>query len=708
MLNQKNQARLDELKQKFEEISNKISDGIPLNEDFSDKCRSDWKRDHNEVMRRFKLFNSDKIFIVATGMLKAGKSTLVNLLARNENASPIGFGVDTTRRPALIMMVEDKDHDSESGIYVYKQQPVEHKPTDANANDEEKKNQYENEEYEGRNLQLKTIVDYIRGMNKLPSGVETSPIPLNQENLRKTLCEGNSDVIDQEPLLVVVKLPYNEESKLFKENNCVIFDMPGQDSDDARVSKDSRAYKAIFDECDLVLFIQSDVAPLNGTACDYLKEIGETRDGCTYRLVQNRMNARYWRRPDVLEDELREHEGIARRNFVKKLNTYKVTEDKLISWSANLGQAYDALFKRNELITTNDSIDEAALKLMESSKFFADDENQTGLEYHMCDDIKRNGEARRTQHCKDTLYNALVLSCRNIQDMIEDLDQKKQDKGTTLSSLSEQLNKIQNIQGQGGSFRGITFKASKKLEATLESEMRKQFDKVRDKPEFAELFPKNDKAFPKVKGSDFKAFSVSCDTNARTAVQNTIREAYLEDVSIGVDENNTERNALDVLNDKIMEINTTSNDFIPQIPLIHKESKKIGSCCMDVSWQPTQFDIREKYGKTFFHPIAGKEKPLDGLESSDIEGDSGTYGLIVQNYLRQVNDTVLNLIMRDVIEETLRLHIADCMKDKEDEKKIGMNKLSAEQSQLEEGKKVLEGAKEELLELAKDVKRIEL
>ncbi|MCR5623198.1 MAG: hypothetical protein K6G18_15260 [Treponema sp.] len=340
-----------------------------------------------------------------------------------------------------------------------------------------------------------------------------------------------------------------------------------------------------------------------------------------------------------------------------------------------------------------------------SSEFFAHDENQTGLEYHKCDDIKRkNG----MQHCKDAFSNALLQSCKHIQRMIESLGKEKHDKRAALTSLSGQLDKLRTIQSQGGSFRDITFKASKKLEAKLKSEMRKQFDKVRDKAEFAELFPRNDKAFPKVKGSEFKAFSVSCDTNARDAVQNAIREAYLEDVSIGVDENNTGRNALDVLNDRIREINDTSKDFIPQIPLIHKEAKKIGSCCMDVSWQPTQFYIRKKYGKTLFHPFAGKEKPLDGLGSSDIEGDSGTYGLIVQNYLQQVNDTVLNLIMRDVLEKTLRLHIADCMKDKEYEMKNSMNKLIAEQTQLEEGKKVLDEAKDELLELAKDVKRIEL
>ena len=47
-------------------------------------------------------FGSEYFVVSGIGMLKSGKSTLVNLLARNRNASPTGFGFDTTLRPALI------------------------------------------------------------------------------------------------------------------------------------------------------------------------------------------------------------------------------------------------------------------------------------------------------------------------------------------------------------------------------------------------------------------------------------------------------------------------------------------------------------------------------------------------------------------------------------------------------------------------------
>ena len=53
-------------------------------------------------------FESQKFVITCIGMLKAGKSTLVNLFSRNKLASPTGFGVDTTLRPALITYTEAK------------------------------------------------------------------------------------------------------------------------------------------------------------------------------------------------------------------------------------------------------------------------------------------------------------------------------------------------------------------------------------------------------------------------------------------------------------------------------------------------------------------------------------------------------------------------------------------------------------------------
>ena len=110
---------IDEELGKFKEEFVQISKSISENNRLSQKSKKDWQKQQEKIERRFDLFKTDLLFIVATGMLKAGKSTFVNLLSRNENASPIGFGVDTTLRPALIKMA-GKDSGSHGGIYIYK------------------------------------------------------------------------------------------------------------------------------------------------------------------------------------------------------------------------------------------------------------------------------------------------------------------------------------------------------------------------------------------------------------------------------------------------------------------------------------------------------------------------------------------------------------------------------------------------------------
>ena len=60
----------------------------------------------DSAIRAIDQFKSGIELISCIGMLKAGKSTLINMLARSRSASPIGFGQDTTLRPAVIRMAE--------------------------------------------------------------------------------------------------------------------------------------------------------------------------------------------------------------------------------------------------------------------------------------------------------------------------------------------------------------------------------------------------------------------------------------------------------------------------------------------------------------------------------------------------------------------------------------------------------------------------
>ena len=74
------------------------SEGSKLLSAFDDKL----KRSRRE-------FDAILFFTVCFGILKSGKSTLVNLLAGHEEASPTRFGQDTTIRPCILMAGEEDE-----------------------------------------------------------------------------------------------------------------------------------------------------------------------------------------------------------------------------------------------------------------------------------------------------------------------------------------------------------------------------------------------------------------------------------------------------------------------------------------------------------------------------------------------------------------------------------------------------------------------
>ena len=91
---------------RLQQLKNSISF---LQEEEGRKFEAELFKIHKSFDRELSQFKSSTPIIITTGMLKAGKSTLVNLLARTTLASPTGYGIDTTLRPALIRMSEQHD-----------------------------------------------------------------------------------------------------------------------------------------------------------------------------------------------------------------------------------------------------------------------------------------------------------------------------------------------------------------------------------------------------------------------------------------------------------------------------------------------------------------------------------------------------------------------------------------------------------------------
>lgn len=377
-----------EVGESFPEVSNLINKGNRL------------------ISRSVRQFESASIIIIAAGMLKSGKSTLVNLLSRSSLASPVGFGIDTTKRAALIRLSPDKN-DTIGTIDVYNRLKTAAEGERAAGEEEER---------------WLAILDHLRDLDSKQT-IHPHTVPLTAENLSKAVVsspyEPGQDVLDGEPLLVVINVPENKEhpSKILQEG-CMLLDMPGLDSGEADICKTGGSYLSAIGECDMLLFVQSSVAPLNEKAIAYLKEIRKSRSTATYRVIQNRMEAAHWETKSSVQKAQLRCSTYAEEKFREMDSDIKID-------NVNLGMAYFSIFGRKENMAAQSLlIDDAPLsreKLYHASGYFS------GVEQKLLKDMQENSSLSRYLHCQEQL----VKTIRDVRDRLDkccsELEQKEKD-----------------------------------------------------------------------------------------------------------------------------------------------------------------------------------------------------------------------------------------------------------------------------------------
>lgn len=252
--------------------------------------------------RAEKEFKANLFFILMFGPLKAGKSTLTNLLAR-KYVSPTGFGIETTLRPSLIIKSR------ELGIDVYE-------AVDTKDDQEELFN---------------LVIDVLRGISddrSIKSRVRKQSYEWSKETVQKQLIRR----LEIEPLITVLKVPGGD---LLTEQIALI-DMPGLDGVKSNW-EDSYIHKWILKRADFLIFIQSSMAALNKSTLDFLKDAYLRSRKPPLWLVQNVIDAKHWR-----SGEERDAENDEQRQGAKEYitNSLGISED-LRSTAINLGQAWD-------------------------------------------------------------------------------------------------------------------------------------------------------------------------------------------------------------------------------------------------------------------------------------------------------------------------------------------------------------------------------
>lgn len=328
------------------------------------------KKQIRNVIRAVRLFNSRRDIIVCMGLLKSGKSTLVNLLTRNKHASPTEQGKDKTLRPSLIRMLARGE---KAAIHIY-----------YSTNDD-------------RNEPFKSLIDYLCGIrDDLPKSVKEKYEPFEPRKLEEILCRqaDGTKYLEKEPLLVVIDLEYNDRSNFFRNGHRMLMDMPGCDSGHAEVSQGD-TYTRIGDECAMILLLQTTNQALNGTAIAQLKSLLKERSESTVCILQNRIDSKTWRTKENVETENNRQANQAIREIRE---IYPKSSPK--SHMINLAMATDSLFADDKQLQKQISLYGAEYKnrddLWSGSRF---EEMETTL--------VGNLTAIRETHCDDRLKKEL-------------------------------------------------------------------------------------------------------------------------------------------------------------------------------------------------------------------------------------------------------------------------------------------------------------
>lgn len=452
-----------------------------------------------EVDRAAHRFDSPLTILVSMGMLKAGKSTLVNLLARNQNASPIGYGVDTTLRPAMIRPVSHPT----GTISIYRRMPESDAAKD-----------------------LADLLDVFRGLHTDPRSwdIRRKQLALNNDNLLDVLCRraSESEILSSwggEPLLVVVEIPRPEEG-LLSSPDCMLLDMPGLDSDIGGIFSGLQ-YEELVQECDMVMFVQSSVAPLNREALRSLSDMMPGRSMRNFWGILNRMASKSWRHREELEKDLHHQESRARQI----LST--LGREGLQSRSVNLGMAYDGYFAN--------PVDLNREYKLESGELVTNDTLKAASHFHQLElaliDARDHDEERlglRFSHCLDD-FRLRVKALREVFDV--QLKTAREDKEKAEHEI-EIWNKVQK------EVRRLLDPAVLEWPVSSELHLRKKIDypacvlTSKGKSRFTSWINSS----RKVAGRDLNAFLDDCYAETAKTIKNRLSTLTVGDVVMANDD----------------------------------------------------------------------------------------------------------------------------------------------------------------------------
>jgi len=442
--------RLDPIIRELENLSGKLKELCG-----KDEC-GDLQGGVTDIVRRRRAFDSKTFFMVTFGMLKAGKSTLVNTFV-GEIVSPVGRAKETTLRSSIIMA---SDRDNKAGIYLYS--PI----VNAQSNEGDKVREWE------KNNGIR-LMDFLTGLTtkeEFLHSFKEEYIPFSEPVLERLL---TSATVAEYPNMLppVIRVNASGANKEFGPANLLkdgvaILDTPGLDG--SKANKDSDPFlTSLMSYGDYFLLVQSSMSAINKDCRELIVHLYHETKNAPLIVVFNEIASNFWLKPEVEKEKLREDSETASQELAKQLrNELGGIVPEIIS--INAGEASDAVFgtKNDNRKESGGMIEESRIRSLRDKIVKTLREERTAIK-------ERNATDRMLKALEDTI-NKIDIIIKNINSEEEKVTKKEGDCWEKQNAASANLI---NAFKQTGTNIGVGIEIAQRFAKTMKWHMADEYKK---------------------------------------------------------------------------------------------------------------------------------------------------------------------------------------------------------------------------------------
>lgn len=246
---------------------------------------------HNGVMKQLvrarREFESTRFFVLVVGPVKSGKSSFVNILARN-TVSP----TDVTECTAIPTIIGKANT-------VHYNKIVSYKSNVANINNGDA---------------FDNIIDVLRGIAEpsiFEGEIKQEVTECSDENLKRilTISSLNDNVEEAMPLLATIGI----EETPFINDEIMAIDMPGLDGGEINWNNNP-LYTRMVKRADFIFFVQSSTTTINESSVDFLRWLLNNKEtNVPLRLIHNEHDSLYFLKEEVRKEKIEKQVEAAKR-----------------------------------------------------------------------------------------------------------------------------------------------------------------------------------------------------------------------------------------------------------------------------------------------------------------------------------------------------------------------------------------------------------